>query len=345
METNNFWNNHTLNDFQQLAIFEDVHSSYISSVCFLKDGRIASSSHDNYVLIYNKNTFKIEIRIKERKIIFYMNINKDGILITCMRGTYLNLYEIKGKRYSNIQTIRPYSLKYDIIGIFDGSYYIEKFIELKNGDIAIIDNGYTISFYKKKAKSKKYSYLNQFKEEVELIPECMTDLCELDDKQYCINYKYSKLIKFLDWNKKIITGTIKFDINFYGTDSKNQLLLMNKNDLLLALDINIIIIDIQKKEIIKKLDLHLSGYLSYIDKLSDNIIIAGFWKNYIGQLEYDKNKKSLKLISNKGEKWSKHGIYNVSSISIFKNNLIVAPHFNSLYSSSLIIYQLKKNIN
>ena len=71
-----------------------------------------------------------------------------------MNGTYKNLYEIKWKRYSNIQTIRPYSFKFDIIGIFVDSYYFKKFIELKNGDIAILDRGYTISFYKKKKKVK-----------------------------------------------------------------------------------------------------------------------------------------------------------------------------------------------
>ena len=129
METNNFWNNHTLNDFQQLAVFKDAHSNYISSVCFLNDGRIASSSHDNYVLIYNKNTFKIEISIREKKRIRYMDINKEGILITCLAGTFMNLYEIKGKRYSNIQTIKPYSLLDDIIGKFDDSFSIQKFIE------------------------------------------------------------------------------------------------------------------------------------------------------------------------------------------------------------------------
>ena len=78
---NDFWNNHTLNDFQQLAILKNVHSYEITSVCFLKDGRIASSSGDGYALIYNKRTFKIEIRIKENKRICYMNVNKDGILI------------------------------------------------------------------------------------------------------------------------------------------------------------------------------------------------------------------------------------------------------------------------
>ena len=83
-----------------------------------------------------------------------MNINKDGILIVCLDGTYLNLYEIKGKKYHNIQTIRPYSLKIDIIGIFDGSYSIQKYIELKNGDIAILVWAYALSFYKKKKNSK-----------------------------------------------------------------------------------------------------------------------------------------------------------------------------------------------
>jgi len=87
-----------------------------------------------------------------------------------------------------------------------------------------------------------------------------------------------------------------------------------------------------------------SDYLTYIDKLSDNIIIAGFWNNYIVQFEYDKNTKNLKLISNIGEKYytpNNSAIYDVSSISIFKNNLIAFPYKNSLYGSSLIVYQLK----
>ena len=46
MDINNFWNNHTLNDFQKLALYKNVHLYQITSVCFLKDGRIASSSGD-----------------------------------------------------------------------------------------------------------------------------------------------------------------------------------------------------------------------------------------------------------------------------------------------------------
>ena len=76
MDIKNFWNNHTLNDFQQLALLKNVHSYRINSLCFLKDGRLVSSSFDRNILIYNKNTFKIEIRIRERERICYMNIFK-----------------------------------------------------------------------------------------------------------------------------------------------------------------------------------------------------------------------------------------------------------------------------
>ena len=97
-KTNNFWKNHTLGDFQILTILKNVQKYSINSVCFLKDGRIASSSDQN-VLIHNKITFQIEIRIHEKSGVRYMNINKDGILILCLSDTFINLYEIKGKKY------------------------------------------------------------------------------------------------------------------------------------------------------------------------------------------------------------------------------------------------------
>ena len=158
LNKNNFWKTHSLNDFQQLLIYKNVHSSEISSVCFLKDGSLVTSSQDKYIFIYNKNTFQKEIKIKEFKRIEYLNVNKDGILIVCLSGTYLNLYEIKNKKYKNIQTIRPYSLYYDIFGIFDDTYSIQKFIELKNGNLAILVWQYGICFYKKKKNSKNIPF-------------------------------------------------------------------------------------------------------------------------------------------------------------------------------------------
>ena len=78
-------------------------------------------------------------------------------------------------------------------------------------------------------------------------------------------------------------------------------MLINERDLFVKSGKNIIIIDTKNKKIIKDINLDLSGYLSYIYKLSENIILVGFWNKYIGQLEYDDIKKDLKLISNIGQ--------------------------------------------
>ena len=331
----NFWNSHTLNDFETIAFLKNVHSYQINSICFLKDGRIVSSGWDT-VLIYKKHTFQIEIIIKEKGTVYYMNINKDGTLITCLHKTYLNLYEIKGKKYKIVQTIKPYDLLRDIIGKFDDSFTILKFIELENGDIAILVWGYAVSFYKKKNKTKKYSYLNKYKEKDERV----TDLIELGNKEYCLALEYAQKIQFLDMNSKKITENI--NCNIYFSDSHNSLLLMNNNDLLVAGQEEILIIDVHKKKIIKNIELHINGYLSSMYKLSYNIILAGYWSNYIEQLQYDEIKKEIKVISRTSQISRGHELYKVASISIFNNNYIASPYDNKLGNSSIIIRKFKK---
>ena len=223
-----------------------------------------------------------------------MNVNKEGILITSLWGSYLNIYEIKGKEYKKIQKIKPYNSANFIIGIIKISFSIPKFIELKNGNLAVLVHGYTICFYTYNKISKKYSYLNKYDE----IPyENITDLVELDNNQYIISMKYNNMIQFLDMNSQKIIDIIKCDNNF--TDAKNELILMNNNDLLVSENQSIIIIDINKKKIIKNIKLNINnyGYLSSIYKISHNILLVGYWNNYIEQIEYDEIKKDLKLIS------------------------------------------------
>ena len=84
-------------------------------------------------------------------------------------------------------------------------FQFKKFIELKNGDIAILVWAYAICFYKKKKNSKKYSYLNNF---IEKENKHVTDLCELDNKQYCIALEFTHIIKFLDMNSEKVIGII-----------------------------------------------------------------------------------------------------------------------------------------
>jgi len=106
---------------------------------------------------------------------------------------------------------------------------------------------------------------------------------------------------------------------------------MNKNYLFLLWCLEIFILDIQKKEIIKEIKLEVlevdAGPLSSMYKLSDNILLAGFRYNSIVQLEYDEIKKEFKVISKISKKSINNSeLYKTSSIAILKNNLITAPY-------------------
>ena len=336
---NNFWKNHSLDDFQSIVTRKSSYDSEITSICFLKDGRIASSTQGHFILIFNKYTFKIEISIEEKKLICYMNINKDGILIVCLAGTFLNLYEIRGKSYKIFQTIKPYSLLINFIGKFDNSFSIKKFVELKNGNLALLVWGYALSFYEKNKNNNKYSYLNKYSENV-------LDVCQLENNQYCIALEFRNLLQFLDMNLKKVTETIECN-DFSFSESKNKLLLMNKKDLILVGKKKIVIVDIQNKTKIKdiKFDINLdvSAYITSIYKLADNILMVGCCNGYIKQLKYDDSKKEFRKISYKGDKqFDSSFLKIVNSISVFDNNIIAALKSTSI-GSSLVIYKLIKN--
>ena len=198
--------------------------------------------------------------------------------------------------------------------------------------------GYGILFYRKKKNSEIYSYFDEYKEPL-IKEKHIKDLVELDNNEIIIAFNLDTTIQFLNMKSKKKTKTIK--CNFCLSYSKNKMLLMNKNDLfILGVKSEIFILDIQKKEIIKEIQLEF--VLSSMYKLSDNILLAGYWCNYIEQLEYDEIKKEIKVISKTSNKNFKNvDCYETSSIAILKNNLIVAPFDNSKKGGSLIIYKYK----
>ena len=54
------------------------HKSYITNIILLQNGKIASSSLDYYIKIYNKDTFEEEISIKENSYVDWIEQIKDG---------------------------------------------------------------------------------------------------------------------------------------------------------------------------------------------------------------------------------------------------------------------------
>ena len=119
---------------------------------------------------------------------------------------------------------------------------------------------------------------------------------------------------------------------------------MNNKDILVAGDKQMLVIDAQKKIIINTINLNVDFNLTSMYKLSYNIILVGYWNNYIEQLQYDENTKEIKVISRTMKTSINNGIYYVDNISIFNNNFIVTPYTinNKSKNSSLVIRKFKK---
>ena len=85
------------------------HTSYISNIIILQNNKLATSSLDHYIKIYNKDTFEQEISIKENGCVDWIEQIKDGILISCPRDNTIRLYEINDKSYKTINVIKENS--------------------------------------------------------------------------------------------------------------------------------------------------------------------------------------------------------------------------------------------
>ena len=85
------------------------HTSYISNIILLQNNKLATSSLDGYIKIYNKDTFEPEISIKENSYIDWIEQIKDGTLISCPRDNTIRLYEIKDKSYNTINVLKESS--------------------------------------------------------------------------------------------------------------------------------------------------------------------------------------------------------------------------------------------
>ena len=101
------------------------HTENVYCLILLNDGRIASCSCDKSIIIYNKNTYKPDLIIKEHSAqINSLTQLTSGILASCSDDEAIKLFNINGNNYNVLQTLSHHT----------NSVY--KIIELKNKQLA-----------------------------------------------------------------------------------------------------------------------------------------------------------------------------------------------------------------
>lgn len=258
--------------------------------CFalLSDGRLACSSMDSTIKIFNLKTFEIELNLNENKrCVSYITKIKSDLLVSCSFAI-IRFYKINKKTYEIIQELKEHKS------------FVFKIIEIQNGKLISCSKDNSIRIYKKN--------INNLYENIKTISlhKRIYNILEINPN-IIVNIIYQESLIFWDFtrNRKFIKK-----INNLNLCGWNKTLCKINNKLLFVGGVNhIYIIDIEKYENINNI-VGINGTL-VIYKIINNNILLGDYKGIIYEIEFNNNK--LKLINK--VKAHTDGIYDIIEIN------------------------------
>jgi hypothetical protein len=271
------------------------HNNMITSIIKLNDGRLASSSFDDFIKIYEKFTFIEEIKIKEDFHILFINQFSNNIFVSCIMNNTLKFYKFENKNLINFQI---YNSKNSIIS---------KIKELKNNKLISVSDSYEIFIWD---FNKNENYFIEFilKDEDEI-----WDFLEIKNNIIVVDICDQNIINFWDLNQKQKIKTID-SIEIFGNYG-NKFSLLNENILLYGSD-SIYVIDLINFNIINNFSTDF--YSNSLLVLNNNIFSVHNNGN-IYQWKFENNKL---IIVNEIIKAHQNKILNI--IQYNKNFLITS---------------------
>ena len=225
------------------------HTSYISNIILLQNNKLATSSLDGYIKIYNKDTFEPEISIKENSYIDWIEQIKDGTLISCPRDNTIRLYEIKDKSYNTINVLKESSSAW-------------KMKELQSGKLISSMSNYDIKVWIKKNDTLECEFI---------IPNGGESYDILEIRKNEVVALSSTNVNFYDLNKRDKIYSISGFESFYGNygikfcKANDELLLVCGTN-------NIFLVDIKSYQIISNIECY---YIEILYKVSNDFILSG----------------------------------------------------------------------
>ena len=263
--------NEDFNILEKEVVFKmnDCNSSY-SSMCILKDGRLAASS--SFIIIYNKKTFKSEITIKEHSgYVPYITQLKNNNFVSVGDDGYINIYNILEDKYLVLQKIKAHTSS------------IYKLRELDNDRFMIGSfNGYIKFFFKENNEYKEdYSFQDGGSSYNYIYNILRTKEGEIVYSQQiyeanCWNY----YIKFYDLKSRKKIESTKVNCLYNNVDN---LYMISKVFLLVGVKNSILIFDVNQHRQIKEIKCDNSDFISSFLKLDEKTLLSGDSKGQVKQ--------------------------------------------------------------
>ena len=305
----------------------DKHKSSIYKLLTLNNGKIASASADNTIIIFNEKTFEKEIEINEHNsYIFNLIQLSNDILISCSADRKVNFIRLNenDNSYEIIQTYKS-EIIYDVISTF---------MELKNGkllsgnlniylnEIKVWNNNYNKIITNNGDSDNDSNNIKNFEIEkkIKLIDEKgITDIIEIKDNiivfDQILKNNMNNYITFynLETNRKIRDIKIKYINIYFG---KTKFILINDDTLLLeGIKEYIYVININTYQLINTIICDIDNHFVCLYKLENNIFLSGN-KDYLYKWKFNEFSKRIIVL----EQIKAHENFFVTAITVTKDN-------------------------
>ena len=238
----------------------------------MNDGRLVSCSMDNSIIIYNKETYKPEIIIKEHsEVVNYIIQLSSGILASCSNDESIKLFNIKENKYEVLQTLN------------DHTDWVFKIIELKNKTLVSCSFDNSIIFYiKDNIKYTKDYQISTNGSCWNIIQTKYNEICYYEDN--------NDTICFYDLLERKVKASIS---NIYTCN----MIMITKDLLLITGYNNISIINVNNYKLLRIINVPGAIRINGICMLNQNMLLTGDDKKIIRQWRIEDD--NLILVSKK----------------------------------------------
>ena len=237
----------------------------------MNDGRLVSGSMDGSIIIYNKETYKPDLIIKEhRNIVRYIIQLSSGILASCSFDNTIKLFKIKGKEFEVLQI-----LNYHTSWVF-------KIIELKNKTLVSCSRDFSIIFYIKDNLKYKKDY------QISTNGIC-SNIIQTKDNEIGYYESDNNTIYFYDLLKRKVKASI-------SNLSTMNMIMVTKDLLLITGENKISIINVNNYKL-RIIDVHETDLIRGVCMLNQNMLLTGDNANIIRQWRIEDD--NLILVSKK----------------------------------------------
>ena len=237
----------------------------------MNDGRLVSGSSDGSIIIYNKETYKPDLIIKEHsKYVKYIIQLSSGILASCSNDNSIKLFKIKGNEYEVFQTLNYHTKP------------VYQIIELKNKTLVSCSDDSSIIFYIKDNLKYKKDY------QISTNGYC-SNIIQTKDNEICYYEDNNSTICFYD----LLERKVKASISNISTWN----MIMITKDLLLITGLNkLSIININNYKL-RIIDVPGTDWIRGVCMLNQNMLLTGDYINNIRQWRIEGD--NLILVSKK----------------------------------------------